>query len=384
MIFTYQDALDHMLAYAGDDATATATTKHRRAIQMAYRMLPSRHNWDYLVGIGRVTTVAAYATGTISYDHTGGTNEREVTLTDGTWPSWAASGYLTIGNVTYEVDERVSDTVITLESGSNPGEDVAAGTAYSLQQDQYELPEDFVSGDETVANDVGTVLNYAHPRDWSSQRRISVGPGEPRIFSYVGDPGRIGSLKIVLWPAPDAVYQLDFLYRRKPRALVYEAESDGTVSVTASSTTVTGTGTNFKSGMVGSIIRLAADNQTVPTGDGGANPAVVERTITAVSSTTSLTVSSAISDAYTGVKYAITDPVDVDGIAMVEFFMRECEKQWRILARSIVQKLDEERDYRMAMVQALEANSHSTARRAAGRSQSRRSGFDRMPLDWGV
>ena len=36
------------------------------------------------------TCSTAYLTGTVAYDHQGGTYDRLLTLTDGTWPAWAA------------------------------------------------------------------------------------------------------------------------------------------------------------------------------------------------------------------------------------------------------------------------------------------------------
>lgn len=383
-MLTFQDAIDNLLGYAGDDASGTGTTKVRRAVQAAYRAVPTRHDWAYLWTLGRITTNASYATGTIAYDHTGGANERQLTLTDGTWPSWAAYGYVMIDSIPYTVSARVSDTIVQLAEGSNPGEDVAADTDYQLYRDSYPLPSNFVHGDETVANSIGSVLEYVHPRNWSSSRRTSTGSGSPSVFSYLGDPNVLGSLRMVLWPPPDAVYQIDFLYRRSPRAMVFEAHQTGLVSCTADGTTITGSGTAFNQRMVGSIIRFAADNVESPTGPGGGVPAIYERTITAVASATSLTVGEAMDESLTEVKFTITDPCDIDGVGMVEYFQRECEKQFRIQARSVVAKLDEERDYGIAFTRALENDSKYTGRAASLRRQSRRSGYDHHPLDWGT
>lgn len=380
MILCYQDLLDHVLAYAGDDATATATAKHRRAVQDAMRVVGNRHQWIYLWSLGRITTHGAYSTGTIEYDHTGGANERQVTLTGGTWPTWAADGYLVFNNTPYQVAARISDTVLTLGVNQNPGEDVAAATEFELLQDQYQLPTDFLAGDETVVNDIGTVLTYEHPRTWSSQRRTSAGPGQPVTFTYVGDQNRIGTLKMALFPAPDSAYAIDFLYRRRPRQCFFEMVTDGTVGATG--TAVTGAGTAFTARMIGSVIRLAGDNQTMPTGEGGGNPAVEERVVTAVASATALTVDSAFTDTHAGVRYVVTDPVDVEPLVMGEYLLREIEAQWRIVARSKVDKLDEQRDYNMALQRALEGDSRSTSRGAALRSQSRRSGFLHYPVEF--
>ena len=73
-----------------------------------------------------------YAEGLASYDHTGGTSEREVVLAGGTWPAWAAGAYIKLSGTYYLVATRVDGTHLTLGAGDNPGGDVAAG-AYSLE-----------------------------------------------------------------------------------------------------------------------------------------------------------------------------------------------------------------------------------------------------------
>lgn len=76
----------------------------------------------------------SYSTGTVVYDHTGGANERQLTLTGGTWPTWAKSpGRIFINEDWYSLDTRVSDSIVTLKSTDNPGADVASTTFYAEQ-----------------------------------------------------------------------------------------------------------------------------------------------------------------------------------------------------------------------------------------------------------
>ena len=374
MVLTYADLLDHALAFGGTDATQAGTTLCRRAVQNAYREVPTAHDWTYYWAVGRVTTNGVYSTGTVAYD--AGANE--LTLTGGTWPAWAAYGYVVVGTTPYTVATRASDTVLTLSTATPPGDDIDAGTSYQLVRDQYPLPSDFVCGDEVVVNDIGMVLNYTHPRAWVSQRRTNTGPGQPRLYSYVGDAQSSGSLRLVLWPAPDAQYNLDFLYRRRPRALRYESVTDGTVTLTASSATATGSGTAFKSGMVGSLLRVAADSGDPPTGPAGGNPAAWEAKITAVASGTSLTLDSTAPDDYAGVSYVISDPADIEELSMSDYLHREIEKQMRIVAR-MKPLVNEAADYQLALVKAMEADTRTYARQAAGRAQRRRTGFAHYP-----
>lgn len=383
----YQDLIDHVTAYGGDDATTAGSAKFRKAVHAAYSVVATRHAWQYLWTIGRVTTAEPYSTGTIAFDLTGGANERQLTLTGGTWPSWAADGYVRIDGVPYSVSRRVSDSILVLAENDCPAADVAALTEYELLRDSYPLPTDFVNGDETVMAANGSCLEYVHPREWMNERRQGVGPGQPWRFSYVGNPNATGTLRMVLSPVPDGVYYIDFLYRRRPRPLFYLAEATGLVTATTASTTVTGTNTRFHERMVGSIIRFGEDNQVVPSGPAGDVPALYERLITAVASTTSLTIDSVLDENLTSVTYAVTDPIDIDQ-DMTEYMLREVENQYRLIARSMVVsgnvKMDESKQYELAFLRALEADAKTTSRAAALRRQSRRSGLLQYPIDFGV
>lgn len=382
MIVTFSDMLDHLLAYAGMDAGASATVLHRRAIQAAYALLPTRHDWSYLRGIARVVTVGPYDTGTIAYDYTGGANERMVTLTDGTWPSWIASGYLLIANVPYRVETRVSDTIVVLTEQSAPTSDIAALTEYQSLQDQFAMPEDFIAGDEAVVNEVGTLMQYTHPREWSSHRRLNSGTGQPVFYTYIGSTSPRGRISMAIWPPPDAAYVIDVLYKRAMRPLAIASVTEGTVAATSGSVVITGTGTAFTSGMVGSIIRFGADgSQDVPTGDTGNSPAEVERTITKYTSATVVEVDEAMPATVTAAPFLISDPIDIDVAAMYEYFCRECEKQWRLVSRS--KATPDERDaYDRAWVQAREADNRDQSRAASQRGQMRPSGLSHYPMDW--
>ncbi|MAH47360.1 hypothetical protein CMI37_16160 [Candidatus Pacearchaeota archaeon] len=101
------------------------------------------HEWSFLFPASTLSIEAPYSTGTIAYDDTGGSSENLITLSGGTWPSWAAEANIRISGTDYPVYNRVSDTLITLGSSDNPGADVAASTAYNLHKDDYTLPDNF-------------------------------------------------------------------------------------------------------------------------------------------------------------------------------------------------------------------------------------------------
>ena len=90
-LVTYFDLIDSTLDYCGASIDERNLRYARTAIQNAFRELSNSREWTYYQQIGFINTVASYSTGTIEYDHTGGANERQVTLTTGTWPTWRST-----------------------------------------------------------------------------------------------------------------------------------------------------------------------------------------------------------------------------------------------------------------------------------------------------
>tara|TARA_E500000331_G_scaffold356741_1_gene416026 strand:- start:6364 stop:9285 length:2922 start_codon:yes stop_codon:yes gene_type:complete len=101
---------------------------------------------------------------TITYDHTGGTYERMLTLSGATWPASAEHGYIFIGGTTYNVYRRISDTVLILDKEFNPGSDFSknggAGQEWKLviYSGIYCYPR--ITGVEIADNRYSTVVPY--------------------------------------------------------------------------------------------------------------------------------------------------------------------------------------------------------------------------------
>lgn len=364
-LFTFKDAIDHVLDFLGGDAGEQAFRIARGAVLTAYRGLVSDHNWTYLYQLGRLATNASQTTGTIAYDHTGGSSERLVTLTGSTWPSWAALGSLQIGDVTYQIAERLSDTTITLSVNSNPGADVAAATTYRLFRDTYPLPVDCLAADKMLNVSQSDWLWYVHPREIVERMEINLTVGVPVVFAITADPNYVGAMAVRFYPPPDSIYQLDFLYKRRPRPLLVDDYHDGTVSSTAGLTTITGSGTSWGQKHVGCVLRVSETASDLPTGLTGLNPAVEERTVLSVQSSTSLTVDLAMVNTLSGVKYQLSDPVDVEEASMLSPFLRGCEKEVAFTRRM------EERDkiaqeYWRELKRGAQADSRHLGQRASG------------------
>ncbi len=373
-LVTYSDLIAHILDYLGSNATQEAARDARRAALDAYRELSHAHRWMYYQSRGRVQTVAHYNTGTIAYDHTGGLYERMLTLTDGVWPTWAARGTVLVDQVVYLVAERKSDTVVTLNIDSNPGLDVVAGTEYTIYQDTYPLPHDFLEMEQIYEARRTFWLEFGEPGEWMGLQTARLGPASPRMYTIMGHPDFYGCLGLFLWPPPDNIYYLDFVYHRRPRPLKLDQVDAGLVTTTSGSATVTGDGTAWTSSMAGSVLRFSATKQDLPTGPSGGNPAASERIITSVASATSLSVDSVLGDSFSGVKYLISDPVDIEEGAMFTALLRCCEQQTTIV-RIMKNLAMAQGNYRDALILAREADARSYARRSPG---PRRAGYRRL------
>jgi len=140
-----QKAVAHHLGLGIDsakwsaDQTAIIAMIIKRGLRQFYhppRIYPDEpsHQWSFLKPTVTLTTVGTYSTGTVEV------SSGTCTLTDGVWPSWAAThGTLTIGTTEYAITTRDGDTELTVV-----GDDVAAETTYSLTHSgNYDLPEDF-------------------------------------------------------------------------------------------------------------------------------------------------------------------------------------------------------------------------------------------------
>lgn len=362
-IWTYADAIAHALDYLGAASDAQTERIARRAVQSAYQTLHSQRNWVCYYQLGHVNTVPPYDTGTITYTDA----TRQLTLTGGTWPSWAADGMVAIGNVAYPVVTRNSDSVLTLASANNPGQDLAS-TTYQIYRESYDLPVDFGAMDALYRMDgMPFSLTYLAPGDFLGNQALNVGPSEPRFYTITNDPNRYSTIMLRFRPAPSDYFPFSFVYRRRPRALRVDGYSDGTVNATSASTTVTGIGTVWASNLVGSIIRFAQNStQPIPTGLSGANPFWLERSITGVANATSLTIDVQPGEDLTGVKYSIADPVDIEAGSMIVYFLREIERQCRIVKRMKPASPDENTQYEIALKQAFEADSRRFEALSAG------------------
>ncbi len=319
-VFTYCDAVHELEEFAREASISAAGRAIRSAVRRAYRDIAAAYDWVCLRANGRIQLQAYQDDGTVEYDHTGGTYERQLTLTGATWPTdaidWAVRIATDNGDVVCDIEERKSGTVVTLDATMNPGQDIAAGASYTAYPRYYRLPNDFASMDQPVEEALSSLGQYVtHAEMLTLDRYYSTG-GDVERYTIAPVPDLIGVMGLFVQPFADTTRTLDFVYKRIPRDLRYVgtdvSESPGTITVVAGSSTVTGSSTAFSSLHVGSILRVGTSSSKLPTGLEGILPYSEQRVIADCASATSLTLDANIATSKSSVKYAITDPIDFD------------------------------------------------------------------------
>lgn len=331
-LITYQDLYEHICdSFDLDDIPSRGTRNARRAVLSAYRDLTRLHRWEYFNREYILVTVAKQTTGSIEYTN----STRTVTLTGATFPTNARLYKIIISDVVYEIDSYTSSTEVVLRVDSNPGADVSSGTSYTLFRDTYELPNDVRRVHQVWDTDSNFQL-FDQRAD--SQMAISEvaysSPATPWFYTIRASGDRVGGMAIVLTPPTDTATKFAILYEATPRALRIQEYSLGTV--TTSGTTVTLSDGVLPLDIVGSVIRVST-NETKPTAlvgglSEGNNQYYEERVITARASDTSCTIESALTSDQTNVAYTISDPLDLEPVAMLSALQLRAETEYCRLA----------------------------------------------------
>lgn len=335
---TFADACDHVLdQVVGGDQSPRNRRQAVRAVREAYNEIPARRNWRYYYRSFTLQTVASQTTGTIAYDYTGGTYERQVTLTGATWPSDVAGYGLIINGARYGIDDRKSSTILTLDETDCPTADVSSGNAYTLVKDSYTLPANC----RTIfslydVNAPGRLITCVDPGDIIRERRLVRGAAYPVMYSAYRGELYSGSLGIHFAPSPSGVrtYQCLGLFWPNPLTIL-DDNGFGSVATTAGSTTLTGTGTSFTSDHVGCVIRISPSGSlAIPTDiqgevqDNRLQPFAIQGVIRSVSSTTAAVLDVPAEKTVTGSGYRISSAIDIETGAMRNAFLRCCESRF--------------------------------------------------------
>lgn len=334
--------MEHVVdVFTGQDSSPRTWRNARRAVREAYRELPTKRTWRYFERTEKVSTVVSQSTGTLIYTHTGGTYERMVTLTGATWPTDVRYYGLLIGRNRYAIDDYKSSTVLTLTEASNPGSDLAS-TGYTLYRDTYPLPADFWQMGRLVDASSGVrVLQNVSMDTLLVANHGVLTTSLPNLCAITASPHYPGGLAIVFGPSPVTARTYDVIYSSRGRPIAIEKECTGTVTVSSGGTAVVGTSTAFVAAMGGALIRFSSDAVQLPTGPVGSiedseidNPYAEQAVIKSVTDATNLTLETAAASAYSGVKFTISDRLDLEA-TMLNYFLRLCEAKFaRIESRN--------------------------------------------------
>lgn len=358
MIWTYQDAVEHVMDVFDVDDTDRNRRLCRRAVDEIYRELPQRARWTYFDRRWTLISSAPYSTGTVTFDLEGGTYPRQLTLTGGTWPTWAKFGRVIQPDYVHDVQERISDTVLILDEATAPTADFTDQT-YSINRYQYDLPEDCRRVMRVYSQEKHYMIPICTIDQIRDSNLVEATASTPWKVAVHGSPDTYGRQSLAFNPVPSDARGFDIWYEAHPRPLRYYRESLGTVAITSGAYAVTGTSTAFESGMVGSIIRFSSNEQE-PTpyvgmrnGNGLLNPFVHEARITRYVSATSVMIDSAAPSTLSGVKYVIGDPIEIRQGAMWTAFLRGCEYAYSRLIRD-ARSQERQGDYYQAIRLAME------------------------------
>lgn len=211
MVVSYSSLLErvgHHLFGIRSEYSGDQTTDIEECIRDGLRDVYAAHSWSFFRPVKEITTTAPYSTGTITIA------SGVVTLSEGTFPSWAAVGVLKIDNEYYDVDTRDGDTQVTLEDTSVTEADASS---YELGRPLYDLPTGFeaVIGKE-LAYEAGQSDFYPTVKerhDDEIRRRRQDDPYHDRPLYYSTrtvefDPTVGSRRRLALYPTPDAAYVL--------------------------------------------------------------------------------------------------------------------------------------------------------------------------------
>ena len=99
-VFTFWDMVQRLLLRNGLPSDPGSVARCRTAVDAAYRYLPAVHTWRFYNRRLALTTEAPITIDAVTYDHTGGTYERQLTITgSSTWPATAIYGEVLLDDV---------------------------------------------------------------------------------------------------------------------------------------------------------------------------------------------------------------------------------------------------------------------------------------------
>lgn len=327
--WTMLDAVHHLVDVFDTDTQGRPYRNAIRACMDAYRELPNVFAWKYYTRRYLINTTSMYQTGTVTYDHTGGAYERQLTLAGGTWPVWAAEAQVIVGATRYQVEDRKSDTVLTLTEQASPSEDITTASDYSLALAVVPLPTEVIAISHLVEVNTGYEIDIVTSEGLLQHLVGNYQPQRPYLAAIRASGKRPGQMELEFAPPPNTERAYDLVAKVRPKIVRVLDYSAGTASTTAGSAAVTGTGTVWGSDMVGTVMRFSADDDNLPTTMIGAplggttlrNQYEFQSVVKEVTDSTNIVLTDAAPSTLASVKYQMSDAVDIEIGTMWNYFL---------------------------------------------------------------
>lgn len=338
---TLFDLVEHLIVSSFGGPQDAEQRDIRTACQRAYSELTTLRDWSWYTVHGRVITAAPVTGAVLSYSN--GTLTLSAGLSSTDWTHCKVRNTVAkIASVTSSSVFVLDDEVRFIEAAVSPGDTV------TFFKDSYDLPADFRNLDEPSDEYNWWAGLYVSPDEAMKLERVANATGRPYHWTVV--PNGKGGYAIKLVGYPTRSETVDFTYRRYPRAIKYSGHESAlrAGTITAATTSITGSSTTFPADCVGSILRVGGTDSPEPVT--GLKPYVGEAKITARASATAMTVDSSVTAS--GAKYLITDPLDLP--PHMHNAMYSCAEYWlaRIRDKGVEKALQVyQRDLRLAMEQ---------------------------------
>jgi hypothetical protein len=197
---------------SGNKSGTQADTRIKGAVNDALDRLAKEWDCPWYMRRGSLSLDVPYSTGTIALTN----GSPIVTLTGGTFPSWAASGKLVVSSKLYDISTRDSDTQLTL-LGSFAG--TSDDYSYELVHDAYTLPNNFLKFG-------GIMQGQTYPWQpepvsieglWTQQNAWQTNQQYASIFA-------IAYGKAYFWPAPSQTMNVAYWYKARPAPLTADTD----------------------------------------------------------------------------------------------------------------------------------------------------------------
>lgn len=330
-LWTYQDLVEHVLDMFDSPRSGRPLRMAKRACQEAMRELTHACQWSYYDTNYKFRTAANLTTGTVAYDHTGGAYENLLTLSGSTFPSNARLYTIILSGAHYPISRYIDTTRVVLDPDQNPGADVAAGTTYTMYRASYPMPMDFVQMgrlyDRDNDKEIPLVGADRHLADLIYYYDT---PDTPCRATLRNDGEYLNACSLLFSPPASSAINYEFHYQRRPKTLVVEKNSTGTMTVLTGTTAGVLVGGLLTSDCIGSVIRFgtAASEPTSILGsvdDTNVSPVHTAVITAIVSDMVTFTIDNAHTSDILAAKFTVSDPLDIDCGSMLTAVQRLAE-----------------------------------------------------------